>query len=159
MTDPADSTAQNDPQALLAEIESLKAELMRFTDLAARAQADLLNFKDRMKREGEELRKFAIVPLLLRLLPIRDDLVRMVAHESTTGCRELLAKIDALLQSFHVEPIDAFNVIANPDYHEIINTAAGKKDVILAVHEEGFLLHGKVLRPSKVMVGDGTLTQ
>jgi len=137
------------------ELQELKAQLAKLKDTAARAQADLLNFKDRMKREGEELRKFAALPFILELLPVRDDLVRAAGHDSASGLKQILLKIDALLRDAGVEKIDALGKKMDPERHQIVNTGAGEKDIVTLVHEEGFLLHGKVLRPAKVQVGDG----
>ena len=137
------------------ELQELKAQLAKLKDTAARAQADLLNFKDRMKREGEELRKFAALPFILELLPVRDDLVRAAGHDSASGLKQILLKIDALLRDAGVEKIDALGKKMDPERHQIVNTGAGEKDIVTLVHEEGFLLHGKVLRPTKVLVGDG----
>ena len=137
------------------ELQELKAQLAKLKDTAARAQADLLNYKDRMKREGEELRKFAGLPFILELLPIRDDLVRAAGHDSASGLKQILLKIDALLRDAGVEKIDALGKKMDPERHQIVNTGAGEKDIVTLVHEEGFLLHGKVLRPTKVQVGDG----
>ena len=137
------------------ELQELKAQLAKLKDTAARAQADLLNYKDRMKREGEELRKFAGLPFILELLPIRDDLVRAAGHDSASGLKQILLKIDALLRDAGVEKIDALGKKMDPERHQIVNTGAGEKDIVTLVHEEGFLLHGKVLRPAKVQVGDG----
>ncbi len=138
------------------EVRELKTQLAKITDTAARAQADLLNFKDRMKREGEELRKFAGLPFIIELLPIRDDLARATGHDSASGLKQILLKVDALLRDAGVEKIDALGKKMNPEQHQIVNTGAGEKDMVTLVHEEGFLLHGKVLRPAKVQVGDGS---
>ena len=138
------------------ELQELKMQLAKLTDTAARAQADLLNYKDRMKREGEELRKFAGLPFILELLPVRDDLVRASGHDSAYGLKQILLKVDALLRDAGVEKIEALGRKMDPERHQIVNTGPGEKDIVTMVHEEGFLLHGKVLRPAKVQVGDGS---
>lgn len=137
------------------ELRELKVQLAKLTDTAARAQADLLNFKDRMKREGEELRKFAALPFILELLSIRDDLVRAAEHDTASGIGQILAKVDVLLRDSGVVKIDALGKKINPEHHQIVNTGGGEKDVVTLIHEEGFLLYGKILRPAKVQVGDG----
>lgn len=154
--DPQDPQADQSGDPAQDELQELKAQISKLTDTAARAQADLLNFKDRMKREGEELRKFAGLPFILELLPIRDDLVRAAEHDSASGLKQILLKVDALLRDAGVEKIDALGKKMNPEQHQVVNTGAGEKDVVTLVHEEGFLLHGKVLRPAKVQVGDGS---
>ena len=153
---PSPPPAESDLERLTAENQLLQEQIAKLTDVAARAQADLLNFKERMKREGNELRTFAIAPLLLGLLPIRDDLVRMVEHSSNDGSAQILAKIDALLKTFGVESMESAGKMVNPDYHQIVHAGPGEKDMVIVAHEEGFLLHGKVLRPAKVMAGDGS---
>ncbi len=137
----------------------LKEKLLRVTDLAARAQADLLNFKDRMKKQEEDLRKFAVVPLLLELLPIRDDLARASLHGEGAefGLSQILTKIDAVLDRAGVKKIEALGKKADPSLHEIVNEGPGEKDVIILVHQEGYRLHEKILRPSKVQVGNGSM--
>lgn len=148
---------QDDPVIQTSDpvIEELKAKLAKLTDIAARAQADLLNFKDRMKRESDELRKFAIVPLILQLLPMYDDLSRAAAHEKS-GTLQILAKLERVLADASVKRIEALEKKADPAKHEIVNTGPGEQDVVTHVHEEGFELYGRVLRPAKVQVGDGT---
>src|SRR3989338_11605793 len=69
-----------DPQQA-ETIADLTAKLAKMTDVAARAKAELLNARDRLKREGEELRRFAAVPILLQFLPLRDDLVLAISHD------------------------------------------------------------------------------
>ena len=152
---PADDAAGND-----AQVQALQQQVGRLTDLAARAQADLQNFKARQGKDSEELRKFANVPLLLKLLPVRDDLARAaLAHPHDTGYRQILEKLDKVLTEAGVQRIEARGYPLETAKHEVVNTGPGEKDVVTAVHEEGYELHGRVLRPSKVQVGDGNHDQ
>src|SRR3989338_2326898 len=146
-----------DPQQA-ETIADLTAKLAKMTDVAARAQAELLNARDRLKREGEELRRFAAVPILLQFLPLRDDLVLAISHDKASSevLTHLLTKIDRILSDAGVTKILALGEKVDPPPHEIVNSALGERDLILAVHQEGFDLAGRVLRPSRVMVGDGT---
>ena len=137
--------------------EDMKEQLEKLTDVAARAQADLQNFKDRQKREGDELRKFAAVPVIIGLLPVRDDLALAASHEGEAqdGFGQILAKLDKVLADFGVTVIKSLGEKVNPELHEIVNTGEGEKDVVVGVHQEGFEMHGRVLRPAKVQVGEG----
>ena len=138
------------------KLQELTKQVERLTDLAARAQADLQNFKARREKDSEELRKFANVPLLLKLLPVRDDLARAaLAHPHDTGYRQILEKLDKVLTEAGVQKIEALGQLLDTAKHEVVNTGAGEKDIVTAVHEEGYELSGRVLRPSKVQVGDG----
>src|SRR3989344_4166195 len=139
-----------------SKIQKLELQIAKLTDLAARAQADLQNSKMRMERETQDMRKFATVPLLLALLPVRDDLVRAAKQEGENGAsKQILSKLDKVLTDAGLTPLEALGKTADPSRHEILNAGPGPKDVVIAVHEEGYELHGKVLKPAKVQVGDG----
>ena len=138
------------------KIQELEVQIAKLTDLAARAQADLQNSKMRMERETQDMRKFATVPLLLALLPVRDDLVRASRQEGdSSASKQILAKLDKILADAGLTPIEALGMKADTAKHEILNAGPGPKDLVIAVHEEGYELHGKILKPAKVQVGDG----
>ena len=142
------------------KLQELTKQVERLTDLAARAQADLQNFKARQGKDGEELRKFANVPLLLKLLPVRDDLARAaIVHPQDPGYRQIVEKLDKVLTEAGVQKIEALGQFLDTAKHEVVNTSPGEKDIVTAVHEEGYELHGRVLRPSKVQVGEGNRDQ
>jgi len=148
-------TKKDDTQA--SDTKDLQERLAKLTEIAARAQADLQNFKQRMSRDADELRKFAVQPLILRLLPIRDDLAR--ASENSTDSEsftQILRKLDQILESIGLTQIVSMGEKVDPTKHESINTTPGEKDLITEVHEEGYDLHGRIVRPAKVSVGDGS---
>jgi len=138
------------------DVKALKDQLERLTDIAGRAQADLQNFKARQEKDAKELVKFAITPILLELLPVRDALARAASHnENSDGYEQVLVKLDAVFAKIGLNRIDAMGQKADPSKHEVITTAQGEKDVVLEVHEEGYELNGRILRPTKVIVGSG----
>ncbi len=137
-----------------SKIQALEAQVAKLTDLAARAQADLQNSKIRMEREAEDLRKYAVVPLLLALLPVRDDLAR-ASQSGEKGVKQILDKLDKVFSNVGLKCMDALGKPVDPSRHEIINAGSGEKDIVTAIHEEGYELHGRVLRPAKVQVGNG----
>jgi molecular chaperone GrpE len=139
-------------------IKELEGQIAKLTDLAARAQADLQNSKIRMEREAEDLRKFAIVPLLLALLPVRDDLAR-AASQGDEGVKQILEKIDKVFSTVGLKRMEPLGKPVDPTKHEILNVGPGEKDVVTLVHEDGYELHGRVLRAAKVQVGDGKTSE
>lgn len=138
------------------QVQELMAQIEKLTDIAARAQADLQNFKARMQKDAQELGKFAIAPLLLTLLPVLDDLKRAEHHaENIDGLTQVTSKLEKVLTNAGLQKIESIGQKIDPLRHEVLTTAEGEKDVILEVHEEGYELHGKILRPAKVVVGSG----
>ena len=129
-------------------------EIDNFKEIAARAQADLQNFKTRMQKEAQELRKFAAVPFILNLLPVYDDLARGTGHDE--GFKQVLEKLEKVFTDAGLKKMEPMGSSVDPAKHEVINTAPGEKDIVTEVHQDGFELHGKVIRPAKVQVGDGS---
>jgi len=156
------SPAKKSPKTC-AKCETLTAEFAKMKELAGRAQADLQNAKDRMQKEGEELRKFALENTLLLLLPTIDNFQRAFEHlpkdlegnEWVGGVvaieKDLMGKLNAL----GLEKIECLNENVDPQKHEVLKTGSGEEGKVIEVFEDGYMFNGKVLRPAKVKVGDG----
>ena len=55
-----------------------------------------------------------------------------------------------------VEQFKSLGETLDPEKHEALMQGPGEKDMITEVFEEGYTLKGKVIRHSKVKVGDGS---
>jgi len=138
-------------------------ELKKLKEMAARAQADLQNAKERMQKEGEDIRTFAQAGLVMKLLPTIDNFQRAFEHlpedlEGNEWVQGLFAIEQGLvkeLEGVGLSKIPSLGEVADPQKHEVLQVAEGDKDVIVQVLEEGYELNGKVLRPAKVVVGQG----
>lgn len=140
------------------------AELQKWKDTAARAQADLQNAKVRMEREAGELRKYASEQLIRRLLPALDNFQRAFQHipadlqdnEWVKGVTAIEQDLFKQLSEAGVTRMRPFGEIADPARHEVLTIGPGEEGKVIEVLEEGYALHDRVLRPAKVKVGDGT---
>lgn len=145
--------------------DELQAEVTRWKDLAARAQADLQNAKERLKREREEIGAFASEQFIRSLLPTIDHFQRAFAHlpedlkgnEWVKGVTAIEQDLLKRVQEAGLERMDAVGKPLDPSLHEVLMTAPGKADTVVEVLEDGYLLAGKVLRPAKVKAGDGSV--
>lgn len=147
---------QGSQQTTAQTMQDLEKQVARLTDIAARAQADLQNFKMRMERDASDLRVFVQSGMLLKIIPILDDLRRAMNHApSREGLEHILGKLEKVLSDAGAKKIEAVGKPVDPLRHEVINSGPGEKGIITAVHEEGYELSGRVLRPAKVQVGDG----
>jgi molecular chaperone GrpE len=146
-------------------LQKLEDELAKMKELAARAQADLQNAKDRMDKEAVDIRKFALQGLLMKLLPTLDNMYRAFGHlpedlsdhEWVKGLQAVEQDLVRELGSVGLEHMNCVGETADPHKHEVMQTGPGEKDVIVEVFEEGYELQGRVLRPAKVKVGDGKI--
>ncbi len=155
---------KSDGDEKLAE-ELLKAqeELAKLKDLAGRAQADLQNAKDRLQREGADMRRYALEGAFLSLLPTIDNLQRafkhlpeeISSHDWVKGIQATESELIRQLQALGLKKIDAVGQPVDPSKHEILQAGPGEEGKVTQVLEEGYELNGRIIRPAKVMVGNG----
>ncbi|MBA3469897.1 MAG: nucleotide exchange factor GrpE [Herpetosiphonaceae bacterium] len=143
--------------ALELESEENKANWLR-------SVADFKNYKRRTESEREELIRNAGAGLLLKLLPVLDDLGRAMAHVPAeidnnpwlSGVKQVQRKFEMLLEGAGVQPITAVGEEFDPNFHEAVMYDEAGEDQANKVVEElqrGYKLGEKVLRPTMVKVG------
>lgn len=161
---PGDDMAKANQSAAAQDIEAMQAELERYKNLAARAQADLQNAKARVEKESQDLRKYATEGLILRILPTLDNFQRAFLHipkdiegnEWVKGVSAIEADLMRQMTDAGLSRLQVMGEVANPDRHEILTVGPGEEGKVTEVLEEGYELNGRVIRPAKVRVGDGS---
>ena len=149
-------------QAKVAELEARVAEL---EDLKLRQMAEFDNFRRRTNKEKLELMTTAGERIFKDMLPLVDDFERAkVAMEKTDdieavrqGIELIYSKFVGFLAANDVKSIDTTDADFNTDLHEAITTfAAGedKKGKVIDCTQKGYTLGEKVIRFSKVVVGE-----
>ena len=157
---PADDGQQADPAL---DVTQLQAELQRYKELAARSQAELQNAKSRQEREATDIRKFASQSLIERILPALDNFQRAFQHvpkdlaeqEWVKGVAAIEADLMRAMKEAGLTRMQSLGQEADAARHEVLTIGPGEKGTVTEVFEEGYELHGRVLRPAKVKVGDG----
>ena len=141
--------------SLLAEAErDLVAE---FRDRAARAEAELQNFRNRVERDRQANRESVIVEVIRSLLPVIDDLDRAEAHGDLAGTPlELVAKkVRSTFDRYGVKPVGVVGDTFDPAFHEAVvkKAEAGVEGEILGeILEIGYSLGNRLVRPAKAVV-------
>lgn len=149
-------TLEEQLQAALAERDSFK-------DKWTRALADHDNYRRRIGREMDEDRKYAALPLLKTLLPAFDGLDRAVfaaaqsknADELIGGVQLTIRQLEAALNGLGAKSIAALGQPFDPNQHEAISQAPSAEHppmTVLHDIERGYILHDRIVRPSKVIV-------
>src|SRR5687767_7719242 len=78
-------------QAVAETSDQLRQELEQANERALRSQAELENFRKRIRREMEDERRYANLPLLRDLLGVADNVGRAIgAAEKTADAASLL---------------------------------------------------------------------
>ncbi len=145
------------------QLQAALAERDQFKDKWTRALADHENYRRRMMREMDEERRYAALPLLKTLLPAFDGLDRAVAAASQSknadelinGVQLTIKQLEAALNGFGAKTIPALGRPFDPNLHEAISQAPSAEHppmTVLHDVERGYMLHDRVVRPSKVVV-------
>lgn len=124
-----------------------------------RALADYANLEKRIIREKEDFVKLASAQLLNKLLSVLDDLELAERHLKNEGVSLVCNRLREILRSEGIEEIKATGQEFNPEMMDAVEMVTGPKNKVVEVVLKGYLLHGKVLRPAKVKVGQGKLSE
>ena len=156
----------------LSELEELKnklsekdGEIEEHKNKYLRALADLDNFRKRSVIEREEIITFANETLIAALLPIIDSFERALqSFQKVETNEEILKGIALIKRQFEdalskagVAPIDALGKEFDPNYHEAVMKKKSKdhpEGTVIEVMQGGYTLHGKVIRPAMVIIGE-----
>lgn len=141
----------------IAAKEEEKAEIL---GQLQRLAADFENYKKRARRESEDAKQFANEKLLRDLLPLADNLARALEHASAEdpivqGIKMVSTQFVDILGQYGVERVPGVGSPFNPAHHEAmgrIPSADAEPDTIVQEYEAGYTLHGRLLRPSKVVI-------
>jgi molecular chaperone GrpE len=149
----------------LSEEEKLRKEVAEWKDKYTRLFAEFDNFRKRSMKERSELISGAAGDVIKELLPIIDDFDRAVkANEATDdvavikeGFVLIHNKMYRKLESKGLKPLDATGKPFDTDFHEAITSIPAPtedlKGKVVDEVEKGYLLNEKVLRYSKVVIG------
>jgi molecular chaperone GrpE len=130
-----------------------------------RAQADFINYKRRTEQEKQDFNRFANANLILSLLPVLDDLERALnstppaksaKHSWVEGVRLVDRKFRTILEAQGLTPIKALGEPFDPNFHEAVRQDKGKEGIVVEELQKGYMMHDRLLRPSKVVVGNGS---
>lgn len=151
----ASEDLSEDDMALLQEAErDLVAE---YRDRAARAEAELQNFRTRVERDRQANREMVIAEVIRSLLPVMDDLDRAEAHGDLAGTPlELVAqKLRSTFERYEVKPVGEVGEAFDPAVHEAmvrIPEDGAEGETVADVIEGGYTLGERLIRAAKVAV-------
>lgn len=148
------------------QLEKAEIELLDIKDKHIRLQAEFDNYRKRTLKERMELLKTAGESVLIGILPVIDDFDRAVQtldsveEESHVkdGVKLIYNKFQDFLKQNGVKEIEAKEQTFDTDLHEAITTFPAPteelKGKIIDVVQKGYYLNDKVIRHSKVVIGE-----
>ena len=156
-----------------AEIEKLKIQLSETVqklnesqDKYLRLSAEFDNYRKRTLKEKSDLLKTAGEDTILRVLPVLDDFERARTAMQTSkeidavkgGIELIYNKLKETLYQQGIKEIEAINLDFNTDLHEAVTKIPAPseelKGKVVDVVQKGYYLNDKILRFSKVVIGE-----
>ena len=162
----ATSEANVDLSAAPSEIEVLQNAVKEKENKYLYLYAEFENFKKRQIKERSDLIKFGWERVARDLLQTVDNLERAIAHTPPgtdktlmDGLHMIVSQFKATLQKQGVEMVPGLHQPFNPEFHEAIGQEPSEHPMGTIVREEtpGYTLHGRLLRPGRVIVSCGPL--
>jgi len=147
-----------------ADIQAVIEERDAANNQVLRTLAEFDNYRKRVARDAEQVRKTAAEALMRDLLPVLDNLARALDHAEdksepfVQGMDLVLKQFQDVLGRHGLEAIPAEGERFDPNVHDAmlhINSEEVPEDHVVQEYEKGYRLGGFILRPSRVMVSKG----
>ena len=151
------------------EINDLKKERDDFKNIAARAQADLVNFRNRMKVELSEIESRGKKTVSLKVLSVIDEfdlalegIVPIIGQAANSEAADIVIdgldiireKFKTTFESENISEITEVKIF-DPVYHEaLITTETDKYEpgAIIKILRKGYIMNDEVIRPAQVEI-------
>lgn len=149
------------------KLKETEAEKQKYLDSWQRAQAEFMNIRKRDEESRKDFTKFATEELVTDLLNVLDSFSMAFANKEAwekvdknwrSGVEYIHSQLLTILKERNLEEFNPLNEPFDPARHmslETIPTKDKEKDhKVLDVIQKGYILHGKVVRPAKVKLGE-----
>ena len=147
---------------LAAELQKLKAEKEELLQTLIRRQADYENFRKRTERERHEAGRRGAERLIEELVPVLDAFDRALKAHDDPGFDEYRKGVTLIrkqlwdtLARHGVQRIEAAEKMFDPHVHQAIERVETEEypdGMVVGVFQDGYMFHGRVLRPAIVRV-------
>ncbi len=132
-----------------------------------RAKADFVNYKKEIEKEKENIVKFSKMSLIVELLEVVNGFNMAFSNKESwekldlnwrMGVEHIYANLMDILKNNGLEEIQVVDGKFNAMEHQSVGVeAVTRKEedgLIIKVFQRGYKLHGRVVRPAKVIVGN-----
>lgn len=165
-TETALEQESTETDTLSAEVASLAEKVEQLTKEKLLLMADFDNYRKRTIKEKADLIKSGGEECLKNLLPIIDDFERSLqAINTATNVDALVEGVNLIYNKFKgylaqngVKEIETADAPFDTEYHEAVTTFPvedpDKKGKVIDCVQKGYTMNDKVIRYSKVVVGE-----
>ena len=148
------------------ELEEMANKLIEMNDKYLRLSAEFDNYRKRTLKEKMDLTKMGGETVLLKILPVVDNLERAINSIRETsdigavkhGIELIHTNFREFLKQNGIQEIDCMNQDFNSDIHDALTKIPApnpeQKGKVVDIIEKGYYLHDRVIRFARVVVGD-----
>ncbi|MBN3036541.1 MAG: nucleotide exchange factor GrpE [Bacteroidales bacterium] len=153
-------------EAAEEEIQKVREQYDELNDKYLRLYSEFDNYRKRTVREKSEMSRMASAEIITELLTVLDDFERALqsSHDNKEckavqeGLSLIHTKMKAILERKGLKPIESRGAVFNTDFHEAISRIPAPEDQlkgkVVDEIEKGYMLHDRVIRYAKVVIGD-----
>jgi molecular chaperone GrpE len=149
--------------SLAEQLEEALREKEQFKRLAQRSQADLVNYRNRVRTEQEDLQARTARRVAVRFIEVADQMEKALAPQATDGVdRNWIEGVKAiyqnLLSALAAEGLQRFEAVGeefDPRRHEALMTtpsADHKPNTVIRQFTAGYAKGSEVVRPAQVEI-------
>ena len=145
-----------------AENDSDDAALNELNKKYMRLAADFQNFKRRTEKEKSDIYQYANEKIALDLIEVIDNFERALEHiedcadkQFAEGVEKIYKQLQGVLEKNSIEEIKAVGEPFDPNFHNAVMTREEpetESGVVLSEMQKGYILNGRVIRPTMVVV-------
>lgn len=159
---PEEVQAQEEETGGDAKVKEVQED---FKDKYYYLAAEMQNMQKRFEKEKAQLLKFGSETILSDLVDVIDNFERTLSFirgDQDEKVKNIVVGIDMInkqfiesLEKHGLKQVNALGEIFDPEKHEALAQQADntKKNMeVIQVHQEGYTLNGRLLRPAKVVV-------
>lgn len=152
---------QEEIEALKGQVEKLTGDLQEKKDHLLRLQADFDNFRRRSAKEREEISAIVTQNFCKDMLPLLDNFERAMAAETKDveafqkGVEMIFTQFQEVLKKNGLEQIEAVGQKFDPNFHQAVMRVEDPEredDTVAQELQKGYMVKGRVIRPSMVQV-------
>jgi len=160
-----DTNENLDEAQVESNAEELKAKEEDFKEKYYYLAAEMQNMQRRAEKEKDNLLKYGSEKILRDLLEVVDNFERtlgFIKDDKDEKVKNLYIGLDMVSKQFidtlskhGLKKVEAVGEEFDPNFHEALaqQPAEDKKDMeVLQVHQEGYTLNERLIRPAKVVV-------
>jgi molecular chaperone GrpE len=160
-----EANAEAPPVDCAAELEG---EVVALTDQLLRGRAEFDNYRKRVARDNERVRKLAAQGVITDLLPIVDNLDLALQHKDDAtgglweGVEMVSRQLTEIMAAWGLEAIVAEGAPFDPNVHEAVAQVPSEElseGQVVQEFQRGYRMGDQVLRPSKVTVSSGSVNE